>query len=242
MPGCAVLAACSCARRRTPCDGDCTFAERHDCPAPVARLLWHVDVDPLVLAVRAESGICSACDTFDLERLGCWATLALDADGSEHLVLSDGARRIRIDVLEGSLHRHGPVKLHYLVSGITGVEPRLRTIERLLAVWRTGSFPVRLFPEPGGVARRIDALRVHDARAAGASYRDIATILFGAQAVRTEWRGRSDYLHARVRRLAIEARHMIRGGWRDLLRGGAVQASHAWRDDSSSCADRPGGE
>lgn len=178
-----------------------------------------------MLPVRAEPLAGPDRYAFDLSRWGRFATLAIGPDKSEHLALSDGRHRIRLDIAEGSLTYPGPVRLHFLVAGMTGVEAQLLTIQRLLALWRQGRFADRLFPQEGMMSRRLEALRVADARAAGASYRDIAATLFGAK-VASAAHGGSDYLTSRVRRRVLEAANMQRGGWRNLLRLGWRLSDH----------------
>lgn len=81
-----------------------------------------------------------------------------------------------------------------------------------------GRFLEALFRPLAGLPHRLEALRVADALAADASYREIAVALYGEQRVRAEWHGRSDFLLSRVRRRAAEARRMEQGGYRVLLR------------------------
>lgn len=132
-------------------------------------------------------------------------------------MLSDGWRRIRVDVVEGTLLSQAPARLDYLLSGMTRLEAPLLALRRMLALWRTGRFARLLFPDEPGLPRRLEALRVGDALADGASYREMAIALFGQDRVRAEWKGRSDFLLSRVRRRADEARGMSAGGWRGLL-------------------------
>lgn len=178
--------------------------------------MWSAGLDPHVLAVSAEPVGAVHPDAFDLARLGRWATLAHGADGREYLALSDGWRRIRIDVVDGTLGS-GPVRLQYRMSGFTRLEPRLLAARRLLSLWQRRRFLRALFPPVTGLARRLEALRTADALADGASYREIAVALFGKARVQAEWRTDSDFLLMRVRRRVAEARRMAEGGWRDLL-------------------------
>jgi hypothetical protein len=205
------------AGRWRPATGGSAFAETPDRAAPDARLLWHADLDPAVLPVRAEPVTTDDPDGFDLARLERWTVTVQGAGGVEHVAVSDGWRRIRVDVVEGRLIGAGPVRLHYLLSGFSRIEPGLLTTRRLVAFWRSGRFVPTLFPGEPGMFRRIEALRVADAVAAGATNREIAVALFGEERVRAEWKGRSDYLLSRVRRRIVEARQMARGGWRALL-------------------------
>ncbi|MCX8477994.1 MAG: DUF2285 domain-containing protein [Sphingomonas sp.] len=194
------------------------FAERPDRSAPDALLFWSADVDGSVVSVRAEPVAAADPDAFALARLAGRASLARGDDGREHLLLSDGWRRLRLDVVEGTLLGEGHVRLHFEMAGFAQLEARLLTIRRLLSLWRKERFLHALFQPLAGLAHRLEALRVADARSAGASYREIAVALYGEQRVGAEWEGRSDFLLSRVRRRAAEARRMEKGGYRALLR------------------------
>ncbi|QNG49728.1 DNA -binding domain-containing protein [Sphingobium yanoikuyae] len=65
--------------------------------------------------------------------------------------------------------------------------------------------------------RWLMALRVQDALIAGASQREIAIALFGAERIPVDWRSASDSLRSRVRRLVREARILAGGRYRGLL-------------------------
>ncbi|WP_157926316.1 DNA -binding domain-containing protein [Sphingomonas koreensis] len=142
-------------------------------------------------------------------------------EGREHAVLSDGYRRIRIDIEAGSLIAGHPVLLRYRLTGAIGrsTEDRLLPVRRLAGLFRTGRFLPALFPVERRVERLIEILRVHDALSAGASQRDIAVALFGPDRISSGWRTVSDSLRSRVRRLAREARRLAGGGYRALLGG-----------------------
>lgn len=173
-----------------------------------------------VRAGRAEPG---DPDALDLAKLLPLATVARSDTGREYIALSDGWRRLRLDIVEGSVARLDWVRFDYHLSGFRDLEPRLRTLSRLADLRRRGRLAPRLFPIPSGLARRLEALRVADALRAGASYQDMAVALFGEARVKADWRTRSDYLLSRVRRRALEARKMLAGGYRTLF--GAQRAA-----------------
>src|SRR5437879_146435 len=116
-----------------------------DCPAPRARLIWEKGVDPSVLRVVARP----ACDgiegAFDLSHYGDLATVAVTPDGCERAVLSDGYRRVRLDIESGSV-RQGPVHLMSVIDGFDGIEPQILTLSRLAALCRRGRFACALHP------------------------------------------------------------------------------------------------
>lgn len=200
-----------------PPSGSSTFAEAPDRPAPEARLIWHADLDPGTLKVVAEPAADDDADALFLEPLAPWLTIAVDAGGREHAVLSDGWHHIRLDVEAGSLLASRAVVLHYEIAGIARAEPKVLPLRRFLALARHRRFMATLFPPEPRIGRLIDMLRVHDALADGASQREIAEALFGRERTGNGWRGASDSLRSRVRRLIADARAMAAGGFWGLM-------------------------
>jgi hypothetical protein len=144
------------------------------------------------------------------------ATIVRAPDGCEHVALSDGYRRIRIDVAHGTLLA-GAVHLDYLLNGLAGVDAKLLTLRRLMALARLGRLARGLYPIERLAPRWVAALRTHDALSAGASQRDVARVLFGIGAGGSDWRHGSDFFRLRVQRLARIGRRMVQGGYRTLL-------------------------
>ena len=194
--------------------GGSTFAEDPARDGFAARILWRADVDPAVVAAQA-SPAGARRDAFDLDRLAPFATIALAPDGREFLALADGRRRLRLDIVSGSL-RAGPVALDYRLSGIAALDPGITTLQRLGRLYRSGTFPPRSARDFAAGARLALALRAYDGLRLGASHRDVARVLFGSAQVEADWDEGS--LKSRIRRLAKLARSMANEGWRDLLR------------------------
>ena len=142
--------------------------------------------------------------------------MVVSTDGGEHVVLSDGYRRIRIDVEHGTLCE-GPVHLSYEILGITGVEAKVLTLRRLLALCRLGRFARNLHPPESLAPRWVAALRVQDAMHEGTSQREIAAVLYGEQSLSVSREHGSDFLRLRVQRLVRAGRYMMSGGYRALL-------------------------
>ena len=181
---------------------------------PVARPIWSADAYPHVL--RVETGPARGDEDFDLERVAAMTSLVGAADGREHLLISDGLRVIRVDVLEGTVAA-GPARLHYRLSGLASAERAVLTLRRLLAFWRTGRFCRSLHPVEARARRWALMLRAHDALASGADQRAIAEVLLSAEAGEPRWRCRVPSLQSRAQRLVARARHMSSGGYRELL-------------------------
>lgn len=197
--------------------GGFTFAEQPDRAAPAARIIWHADFDPGTIGVAAVPADPSDPDSLLIDRISSWLAMAVDAEGREHVVLSDGWHHIRLDVEEGRLTGQEAVLLHYRLRGLASAENRVLPLRRLLDLCRHGRFARSLFPCDPRIDRWIDMLRVHDAVRDGASQREIGAALFGDERVARDWSDGSDSLRSRVRRLVREAHAMARGGYRQLM-------------------------
>ena len=195
--------------------GGCTFAEDPARDAPRARIIWRAALDPGALEVDAAPTAPNDPNRFDPARLAPFLSIARDATGREYAVLSDGRRRIRLDVVTGSL-QEGAVVLSYRLAGVHAATARVLTLRRLLALCVHARFSPSLFPPDPRIARWIEALRVHDALEAGASQREIASTLWPDLAWRDGEGG--DAQRSRLRRLVLEARVLAAGGYRELLR------------------------
>lgn len=199
--------------------GGCTFAADPALCAPQARPVWRAEIDPAVISVSVAAPGEDRCDWFEPRRFERLLTLVEEGDGHEHIVLSDGFRRLRIAIEEGSLADMRPVTLRFRVEGMATARAQLLSLRRFLGLCRTGRFSDALFPRDKRVRRGLEVLRVHDALRAGASQREIAADLFGPERVPADWRIASDALRSRVRRLVREARRMAGGGYRQPVAG-----------------------
>jgi hypothetical protein len=182
---------------------------------PDARPMWRADVHGHVLRVEAGTG--DGADVFNLERLAAISRLVTTGQGREHLLISDGFRAIRIDVMSGTLAA-GPAELRYRIAGLASAERPVLTLRRLLALWSTGQFSGSLHPREARARRWILMLRAFDALSRGADQREIASQLLSSEAGEPRWRSRSPSLRSQAQRLARGARHMASGGYVELLR------------------------
>ncbi|WP_454798687.1 DNA -binding domain-containing protein [Novosphingobium lindaniclasticum] len=105
--------------------------------------------------------------------------------------------------------------LQYRLAGVHSLRPRILPLRRLLALCNHRRFVSSLFPPDPRMERFADVLRVHDARADGASVKQIVDAFYGPG--RAGQDGRSDSLTSRIRRLVREARAMAAGGYRSLM-------------------------
>jgi len=184
-------------------------------------VFWSSETVPSVVTVEARGGGATAAEDFDLGRLPLPVMLLRQPGGVRHLLIRDGMRYLQIEMLADGAARHPvrhPVRLLVPLWPAPEDEPRLLALRRFLHVRSAQTLPDRLYPPERRAGRWLDMLRAQDARRAGASQRQIAAALFGADRAAQDWGGRSDYLRLRVQRLVRGAEHMAVRGYRDLLR------------------------
>lgn len=91
---------------------------------------------------------------------------------------------------------------------------------RYLLGERSGPVPPRVDLTPMQRDRLVFMLRAFDGHEAGASYRQIAAVLFDPDVTRVPARDwKSSALHARVFRLVKDATALVEGGYRRMLQG-----------------------
>jgi len=178
--------------------------------------VWRADSDPAVVKVEAIPRDPDEPLTFDLGKMALAALVLRDPSGTEHLLIGDDVCQVRLDVMAGTV-LDGPVQLRYHLAGSVGLEAKLLTLQRLVALMRFGRIPRRLVPQDQRTRRCMMALRALDARRAGATHREIAAVLFGEATVDADWNGRSAYLRCRVQRLIRLGETLVAGGYRRLL-------------------------
>lgn len=197
-----------------PVIGGSTFAENPEVFASRARLVWAADIDPGTIEAEAPSVSGGGNDAIDPADFAEWLSIVRTQDGREHIVITDGFRRIRLDVTAGSLGG-GPVCLRYRLEGIASLRSRVLPLRRLLAFCDHRRFLPSLYPADTKMTRLVEMLRVHDGLVAGASLGDLTKVLYGSQPADA---CRSDSLRSRVRRLVREGGLMAAGGYRRLMR------------------------
>ncbi|WP_408636677.1 DNA -binding domain-containing protein [Novosphingobium aquimarinum] len=130
--------------------------------------------------------------------------------------------------------------LRFCFTGLARISAPLTTLRRLAAFERLGRMPRHLFPAERRADRWTLALRAHDARAHGASQREVAEALFGVAPVRREWDAASDHLRSKIRRLLRLGTGMTAGGWRTLLAPASIGAAAAKDGEEKTGAPREG--
>ncbi len=174
-------------------------------PANIARPVWRADVDDSVLIAEVLDVDAPPLEGLDLLAVASLVTLEVDTNEDQHLLLSDGAASIRVDVVRGTL-LGGRALLRYKLWGGQRLHTPVLSLRRLIAFLVTGRFAISLFPPERLASRWIFELRVSDALAAGASHREIANLLLGSIVAGRNWRDDGGSIRSRVRRAVSTAK------------------------------------
>lgn len=168
--------------------------------------MWTAEADPCVLRARVSfsTGVCAAAIDLSL-----WPHCALPGDGCVHvrLHLPDGV--LRLDLVD-SANLAGPLMIEPAIDLRRGIDSQIESLRRLHALMRGDVLETR----DQRFVRLIEALRVADAIAAGASLRDIGLGAFG-----DDWPGDGEHLKSRVRRRVELAAELMRAGPVGVLAG-----------------------
>lgn len=140
------------------------------------------------------------------------ATVLRERD-REQLSISDGLRRIGV-VLENATFLGGPISLVFRINDDDRLPDQLRSLAEFRAFRRLGYFKRRVDPH---AQQWINQLRAYDAVQQGASEREIARTLFPRRLDDEGWREGSESVRSTVRRLIVNSRRMVCGGYHKLL-------------------------
>jgi hypothetical protein len=141
--------------------------------------------------------------------------ILIDATGRQHVVLRANQASIQLTI-EGADLTARPVAITFLVPGfekIAEVRDRLDLLDRVFSPNRA---PSSLLPRWTTRTRNLrDALITFDGRRAGASHKEIATLIYGAEDVAADW---GVGLRQRMQRHHSRSAALAAGGYRDFLR------------------------
>lgn len=184
----------------------CCFAEDPSREFHRARLVWSAAIDPSVIAVRTE-----ASHILVTPRLAFQSLTVVIGYGIEHASLQTSDGLIRLDVVEGTL-LGGPVALSASLEFGRNASIQCGSLARLMRhLGLTGAGYWRV-PRDYRLPRLVEALRVSDAVAEGASLREIALALRGERYGFVEWPGQGDSTKSWVRRRVALARRLRSAG------------------------------
>lgn len=150
---------------------------------------------------------------FDLGRLESETAFTVSAN-AEHLAIRGATGLLRLDVIQGTL-LDGPVRLLHRLGHPRAFNLQLPYLRQLCVLCAQGGAAGWTIKAEQRIEKLILALRVLDARDAGASLRDIA---IGLDKHCPDWPGDGESTKSRIRRLVAFSQRLRRAGPRGVLR------------------------
>ena len=193
-------------------------------PAADAPVVWLPDVEHAAIVARADVRGDASSRNFALATARLRAHLHFDGHGRQIITLDNESCRVTL-IVDGALASLGPVRLCVGSVGVSGLADhvyRLNALAHVLIAQRYFG-PLR---RPGAVdARHLrNSIIALDGERAGASRRQIASVIYGQTAVSQQWNDPSGRLKAMVKRDVLRGRRLVSGGWRDLITAGSFRA------------------
>jgi hypothetical protein len=176
-------------------------------PTPDARPLWRAGIDQGVILAEVRTYGVDALDQIDLLEWRDLVSIAIDVNKDEHILLWDGVRSLRIDIVGGTLIGC-PALLTYQIEGLSRGRMSLRSLDELITLKTTGRFK-KLPPSNRILNRWILELRIADALRTHASQQEMARRLFGASVSERNWRSASASYRLRTQRLVRQAKKRL---------------------------------
>jgi hypothetical protein len=138
----------------------------------------------------------------------------IDANGRQHVVLRANGTSLQLLVDGPHIVAH-PISITFLVRGlgaITETCEQLTTLRRIISPPSLRSASPRWTPATRKLHAALVAL---DGRAAGATHRDVAVVLYGPEYVKRNW---ETGVKRRMRHHLRRGMELSRGGYRSFLR------------------------
>ncbi len=181
--------------------------------------MWLAPDRLVELAAMADRAGAAGDADFRLDQVPSNSHLWIDIVGVHHFIFKTSSKRVGLRV-DGALATLAPVRLIFSTVGVNGASKAVGEFALLTEV---------LFPDSGKAAPKFksqpvtriefrDALIALDGKCAGATRREIASVIYGEPAVSAEWSDPSERMKDRVKRSIKRGLRMMNGGYRKLLR------------------------
>lgn len=155
---------------------------------------------------------------FALSRFAADISILFDVTGGRHQIVFKSRRRSLVLTVTGTASFEAPARITFLTHGSDGAAraPRaFAAFNAYLSPQRKAKYP-RL--RATTLLRRRNALIALDGDAAGANYREISSVIFGAKDTAECWSSLNNPLKDQVRRALQRGEALIAGGYRKLLK------------------------
>lgn len=209
--------------RRKP--GDCYPFAAPDQKAPYAPVVWAEHAVRHKLTAKVHRTAALPDREFDVRHLSLTAHLHLDALGRQHLILKGENSQVVLHI-SGPLVSVGSVHIRLLVDGLRHLDHDINSLSAFSQLLHgIGRSAILDRPGPVESIKLRDALIALDGERAGATRREIAAVIYGADRVSDEWNEPTGRLKAVIKRDVLRGRRLVAGGYRQLVARGTNSAT-----------------
>lgn len=204
--------------------GACPAFAAPDLPAPLAPVLWLAEyAHPMVHFAASHDGLDHERD-FDIVQLPFAVHVHFDANGHQYVVLKSATHHVAC-LISGALVTAGAVRAHFTARSVAILSASLGDLGIFVHAV-LGQRPLVAADLPGPVDRvhLRDAIIAIDGERAGATRREIATVIYGAEKVADEWSSDHGRMKAVIKRDVLRGRRLVAGGWRTMVAGRTFRA------------------
>jgi hypothetical protein len=195
----------------------CLWSSSPDLGASGADVAWHPQASPKILrAVALPPEFAQGGSVFDPSDYDLEKTLVIGPDGSQELLLRDGARTLQIHVVGGTLAAGDALFVD--TAGVDDSAAQLQALACFRDLRKTKILLNRYFQPHVSAMRFSQYLRAFDCFEAGASHREVAVNVHGEAVVLRDWDDPRRHLRDRTRKMIARSQVMVERGFIGLLR------------------------
>jgi hypothetical protein len=162
------------------------------------------------LSDRAET---DAAVDLSMNQCGSGGHIIIGPTGQQCIILRDAHSACTL-LLHGSRASRAPVNVTFLVRGVPDPHRLAAGFRRLAGLLHS---PQRRAQRSRERLFMRDALVALDGRSAGATYRDTAAVIYGAERARAAWSSASTAMKERMRHALARGQQFRDGAYRQLL-------------------------
>jgi hypothetical protein len=180
-----------------------------------ARVFWQSDVSPLIVSLSLmpkRSVSASFLTNLNLDML---REVSFQVDEGNYYLFKGVFQDFQINVIN-SIDTLNAADMAFHFTADRSIDAQLFALKKFLTFLSGRTVDQRGAHPSGAKLQRCRQLIALDANMAGASYRDIAILLYGKEAVSSNWH--SGHLKDRVRYAVREGKRLMNGGYRELLK------------------------
>jgi hypothetical protein len=181
--------------------------------APNSPVCWLANPATPLLEALADRAPLGTCPDLPVKRLTSVRHIVLGPGREQYIILRDADAALTLR-LHGSRASLAPVNTCILLAGLPDPDSISKALSTLIGLILSPNHDPR--PSRDLVFLR-DALVALDGRCVGASYREMAAVVYGGRVAQTAWASGSRWMKDRMCRALAKGEQLRDGGYRKLL-------------------------